>query len=189
MSRSDGRFPEIEDAISSVAEATDWTFADASSDADATLTESRWVESAVCVSDPAAASSSVDADETVLTISPTAASNSSASLRIWARRRTASSCSCSALASASLRAFSCARILNFSTASATSPISSLRPNPGRTVSKFPDARSFIATLRARMGRAIVTMDNSKEMTRTMVTTMPVATLARSTHCISCSAAA
>ena len=76
-----------EEVISSVAEATDWTLAEASSEAAATTPESCWVVSAVLVSVPAAASSSVEADDTVSMMSPTAASNSSASLCIAALRR------------------------------------------------------------------------------------------------------
>ena len=49
--------------ISLVAEATLWTLADACSDAAATVPDRCCVFSAVCVRVPAAASSSVDADE------------------------------------------------------------------------------------------------------------------------------
>ncbi len=62
-----------------MAEATDWTLLDACVEADATFTARRCVVPATSVSDPAAASSSVDADETRSMISPTAASNRSAS--------------------------------------------------------------------------------------------------------------
>jgi hypothetical protein len=51
-----------------VADATDWTFAEACSDAAATVLDSSCVTSAVLVSVPAAASSSVEADDTVSTI-------------------------------------------------------------------------------------------------------------------------
>ena len=78
-----------DDDISSVADATDCTLVEASSDAAATMVVSSCARSAVAVSVPAEASSSVEADDTVSTISPTAPSKSSASLimsalRCWA---------------------------------------------------------------------------------------------------------
>src|SRR5436190_13492131 len=75
--------------------------------------------SAVAVSVPAEASSSVEADDTVSTISPTAASKESASLTISALRCCAAILSCLILASASSRAFCSETTLNFSTAPAT----------------------------------------------------------------------
>ena len=45
--------------------------------------------------------------------------------------------------------------MNFSTAPATAPSSSLRPRPGSTTAKLPPASSSIDTLNARIGRAIV----------------------------------
>jgi len=76
-----------EEDISSVADATDCTLAEASSDADATAVASSCECSAVEAREPADASSSVDADDTVSTISPIRASNSPviASTR-WLRR-------------------------------------------------------------------------------------------------------
>jgi outer membrane murein-binding lipoprotein Lpp len=111
--------------------------------------------SAVDVSVPADASSSVEADETVSTISPTAASNESASLTMSALRCWAAIWSCLILASASSRAFCSETTLNFSTAPATAPSSSLRPRPGSTTAKLPPASSSIDTLNARIGRLIV----------------------------------
>ena len=75
-----------DDAISSVAEATDCTLVEASSEAAATIVASSCARSAVEVSVVAEASSSVEADDTVSTISPTAPSNSSASLIMSALR-------------------------------------------------------------------------------------------------------
>jgi hypothetical protein len=63
-----------------VAEATDCTLVEASWEAVATILVSSCARSAVEVNEPAEASSSVDADDTVYTISPTADSNVSASL-------------------------------------------------------------------------------------------------------------
>ncbi len=76
----------IEDDSSSVAEATDCTLVEASSEAAATTVVSCCARSAVEVSVVADASSSVEADDTVSTISPTAPSKLSASLRISALR-------------------------------------------------------------------------------------------------------
>jgi len=61
---------------SSVADATDCTFEDACVEDAATAAERSCVVCAVCVSVAAAASSSVEADETVWIILPTAAWNS-----------------------------------------------------------------------------------------------------------------
>jgi hypothetical protein len=61
-----------EDAISSVADATDWTLVEASSEAAATAVVTCWARSAVELSVPAEASSSVEAEETVSMISSTA---------------------------------------------------------------------------------------------------------------------
>src|SRR6478735_350124 len=71
---------------SSVAEATDCTLVEASSDAAATVVVTSCARSAVLVSTPAEASSSVEADDTVSTISPTAPSKSSAILIMSALR-------------------------------------------------------------------------------------------------------
>ena len=72
-----------------MADATDCTLVDASSEAAATIVVSSCDRSAVVVSVEAEASSSVEADDTVSTISPTASSKLSASLimsalRCWA---------------------------------------------------------------------------------------------------------
>src|SRR6266852_407666 len=72
-------------AISSVALATDCTLVEESSEAVATAEDSCCVVSAVLLIVPAAASSSTDVVDTMSTILPTAASNSSASLRMAAR--------------------------------------------------------------------------------------------------------
>ena len=69
-----------DEAISSVADATDCTLVEASSEAAATMVVSSCDRSAVAVSVPAEASSSVEAEDTVSMISPTATSKSSASL-------------------------------------------------------------------------------------------------------------
>ena len=122
---------------SSVADATDWTLTEASSDAAATAVESCWVVAAVEVSLPAEASSCAEAADTVWTISPTADSNSSASRAISALRPAAARRSASAFSSASCRACSAALILKSSTACAISPISSPRPRPGSTTAKSP----------------------------------------------------
>jgi hypothetical protein len=78
-----------EEESSSVADATDCTLVDASSEAAATIVVSSCDRSAVAVSVEADASSSVEADDTVSMISPTADSKLSASLimsalRCWA---------------------------------------------------------------------------------------------------------
>src|SRR6185369_10906880 len=95
----------IDEAISSVEEATDCTLVEASSEAAATIVVSSWARSAVAVSVPAEASSSLDAEDTVSTILPTAPSKSSASLIISALRRCAATWSWLILVSASSRAF------------------------------------------------------------------------------------
>ena len=66
----------MEDAISSVAEATDCTLVEASSEAAATAVVTCWACSAVLVSVPAEASSSVEADDSEPTNSPISDSNS-----------------------------------------------------------------------------------------------------------------
>jgi hypothetical protein len=71
---------------SSVAEATDCTLVEASSEAAATIVVNSCDRTAVDVSVPAEASSSVDAEDTVSMISPTAPSKSSASLIMSALR-------------------------------------------------------------------------------------------------------
>ena len=75
-------------------------------------------------------------------------------LRCWA-----AIWSCLILASASSRAFCSETTLNFSTAPATAPSSSLRPRPGSTTAKLPPASSSIDTLNARIGRAMVKKEN------------------------------
>ena len=96
---------------SSVAPATDSTLDCASCEADATVVDSCWVDSAIRVMPCADASSSVEADDTVPTISPIAASKSPASLfmvacRSAATRSSAALRSASARASAAMRASS-----------------------------------------------------------------------------------
>ena len=140
-----------EDAISSVADATDCTLVEASSEAAATAVVSSCARSAVEVSVPAATSSSPDADETVSTILPTAASKPSASLFMSALRWRATTSSCLILSSASSRAFSAALTLKPSTACAMSPTSSLRSSPGSTTPKLPPASSFMPEVRPASG--------------------------------------
>ena len=102
-----------DDDNSSVADATDCTLVEASSEAAATVVASSCERSAVEVSVVADASSSVDADDTVSTISPTAASKLSASLIMSALRCSAAIWSCRILASASSRAFCLGHDLEF----------------------------------------------------------------------------
>ena len=85
LTRSEGGLPNLA-VISSVAEATDWTLSDASSEASATTVESCWVVSAVLVKAWAAASSLAEDDDTVLMMLPTAFSKASASRRTAALR-------------------------------------------------------------------------------------------------------
>ena len=74
---------------SSVADATDWTLVEASSDALATVVASSLPRSAVPVSAPAEDSSSLEVVDTVFTISPTTAWKPSAILFMSALRRSA----------------------------------------------------------------------------------------------------
>ena len=114
-----------DEVISSVAEATDWTLVEASSDAEATMPDSSWVTSAVLVSVPAVASSSVAAVETVSTMPPTVPWNWSASLSMSALRCATARCSacfCSASSASIWISFS----LKVFAARALSPTSSPR---------------------------------------------------------------
>ena len=178
-----------EDDSSSVADATDCTLVVASSEAAATAVVRACDRSAVEVSVVTDASSSVEADDTVSTISPTAASKESASLTISALRCWAAIWSCLILASASSRAFCSETTLNFSTAPATPPTSSLRPRPGSTTAKLPPASSSIAAVRARIGRAMVTKENSQVPISTSIAQMPTASEIRSADAISRTASA
>ncbi len=178
-----------EDDSSSVAEATDCTLVEASSDAAATTVVSSCARSAVAVSVEAEASSSVDAEDTVSTISPTAPSNWSASLTISALRCCAAISSCRCLASASSRAFCSETTLNFSTAPATWPSSSLRPRPGNTTEKFPPASSSIALLSERIGRPMVKKENAQVPTRSSMVKAATISDMRSADAISRAASA
>jgi hypothetical protein len=124
---------------------------EASSEAAATMVASSCERVAVVVNVSAEASSSVEADDTVSTISPTADSNPSAILIMSALRCWAAIWSCLTLASASSRAFCSALTLKVSTACAISPISSERPGPGSTIAKLPLASSIIAAVIADSG--------------------------------------
>ena len=152
----------MDEAISSVEEATDCTLVEASSEAAATIVVSSWARSAVAVSVPAEASSSVDADDTVSTILPTAPSKSSASLIISALRRRAATWSCSTLASASSRALCSAFSRMTVTVLARSPISSPRPAPGISTSRSPPAILPNAPFRRVIGRATPRKENTTE---------------------------
>ena len=102
----------------------------------------------------AAASSPVAAWDTVSMILPTAAANSSASLCIAIFRSTSAARVAASSSSTSRRALSRTSILNCSTAWAISPISSLRPSPGKTTSKLPFASFPIAAVIAESGLEI-----------------------------------
>jgi hypothetical protein len=71
----------MDEVISSVAEATDCTLVEASSDAAATMVVNSCERTAVDVNVPAEASNSLDEADTVSTISPTALSKSSKACR------------------------------------------------------------------------------------------------------------
>ena len=116
--------------------ATDWTLADASSEALATIPERCCVVSAVLVSLPAAASNSVDALDTVPTMPPTAASNASASECIEALRSSAAWRSLAARCCSMSRTRALWSRNNFS-ASLMAPISSLRAIGGNSTSSLP----------------------------------------------------
>jgi hypothetical protein len=142
-----------DDAISSVADATDCTFAEACSDAAATDVVTSWARSAVEVSVVADASSSVEADDTVWITSPTAASKSLASLFISCLRCAASLRSCSAFSLASRRALSSSISLMPLTALAVCPISSARSVP-ETSTLSPRAIACRSPTRRPIGRAM-----------------------------------
>ena len=97
--------------------------------------------------------------------------------------------SCRILASASSRAFCSDTTLNFSTAPATSPTSSLRPRPGSTTEKLPPASFSIATVSARIGRAMVKTEKMQAPIRSSATSTPAINDVRSTDAASASAAA
>jgi len=129
---------------SSVADATDCTLVEASSEADVTLTASSCERTAVVVKVRADASSSVEADETVSTISPMADSNS---------YREVDHVGLALLRDGPILpdlGFGLVLRLLFRTdlerfdGCAISPISSRRPRPGSTISKLPLASSIMA---------------------------------------------
>ena len=95
-----------DEAISSVAEATDCTLVEASSEAAATTVVNSRERSAVAVSVPAEASSCVEAEDTVLTISPIIASNSRVILSTRRPRSILASASRAAASSAAFFAIS-----------------------------------------------------------------------------------
>src|SRR5664279_3900425 len=148
---------------------TDCTLVEASSEAAATMVVSSCERAAVEVSVLAEASSSVDADDTVSTISPTADSKLSASLTMSALRCLAATWSCLTLASASSRAFSSAFSRITATVLARSPISSPRSAPGMTISRLPPAIWPSAPFRRVMGRAIPRKENSTDPTMAIIT--------------------
>ena len=97
--------------------------------------------------------------------------------------------SCLILASASSRAFCSDTTLNFSTAPATAPTSSLRPRPGSTTAKLPPASSSIDTLSARIGRAMVKKENMLVAISSTTVPMPSARASHSAVAISRAACA
>ncbi len=114
-----------DEAISSVAEATDCTLAEASSDADATIVVSSRARSAVEVSVPAEASSCVEAEDTVATIPPIIDSKSRV---IPSTRRPRSIfASASSVAASSAAFFAISACLNTCRVSAIAPISVFSP--------------------------------------------------------------
>ena len=147
-------------AISSVAEATDCTLEDACSDAPATLPASCWVVSALRVSTAAAVSSSVEAEDTVLTILPMLPSKASArprmSARLSSRWRSSSRAFSERKAAASVRLS-----LKAAKAADKSPISSLRSTTGTSVSSLPAARLCIAAVIRESGRAMERTSRSR----------------------------
>ena len=79
--------------------------------------------------------------------------------------------------------------MNFSTAPATSPTSSLRPRPGSTTENSPSASLSIATVSARMGRAMLKTEKMHAPIRTSATSMPVMNEVCATDAASASASA
>ena len=126
--------------------------------------------SAVDVSVLAEASSSVEADDTVSTISPTAPSKSSASLIMVALRSAAVRFSVAAMP-ALRRSTSIAFVLNPSTVPAISPISSPRLTPGITTSKSPAAILPMASFNRVIGRARPRKPNATEPSKDSTTTI------------------
>src|SRR5947209_9552616 len=145
----------MEVVISSVAEATDCTLDEVSSDAAATTPESCWVAALLRVSTIAEFSSSLEADETFSMMLPTAVSNRSARLYNSARRLAASSRVFSSRSAVSRSALAMACTLNSSIARAICPTSSPRPSPGSCTSKLPTASSRIALVIATTGCEIL----------------------------------
>ena len=124
-----------EDAISSVADATDCTLVEASSEAAETVVASSCARSAVEVSVPADASSSVEAEETVSTISPIMASKSRVMLSTRRPRSILASASRAAASSAAFLATSAS--LNTCKASAMAPISVCSPRRVTVAERSP----------------------------------------------------
>ena len=114
-----------EDAICSVADATDWTLVEASAEAAATTVVSFCERSAALVKVPAEDSSSVEAEETVPTISPIRASKSRVMALTRSPRRIFSSASIAAASSAAFLAISAS--LKTCKLFAMSPISVISP--------------------------------------------------------------
>jgi hypothetical protein len=117
------------------------------------MVESRWVCSAVLVSVLAAASSSVEDDETVWMISPTAFSNRSASLCISAVRCSTARFSAS-VCSARNRSISIILSLKTRTAPAIFPISSIRSTPATITEVLPVASVPIVPVSVWIGLTI-----------------------------------
>ena len=121
--------------ISSDAAATDCTLSETSREADAAELDSCWVVSAVPVSVLAAASSSVEADDSDDTISPTIASNSRVMPSTRWPRWIFASASAAAASSAAFLAISAS--LNTCRVSAIWPISVFSPWCGTTAARSP----------------------------------------------------
>jgi hypothetical protein len=161
-----------EEAISSVADATDCTLVEASSDAAATVVASSSERSAVAVNVPAEASSSVEADDTISTISPIIASKS---LVIWSTRWPRRIFASASTAAASSAAFLAIRAsLKTCSEPAMAPISSARSAVGIVTSCRPAARSPTAPVSVASG--VITRRRS--ITVTPASTPSNATTAR-----------
>jgi hypothetical protein len=142
-----------DEVSSSLAAATDSTLVEASSDAAATVIASSCDRSAVALNVFADASSSVAADDTISTISPTALSKVSAILIMSALRCSATRCSV-ARRSVRIRSTSSPVFLNTTSAVMISPISSPRRGSGVSTERSPCARQFMVATLAFKGRTI-----------------------------------
>ncbi len=159
----------IEPESSSVAEATVWTFDDASSAAVATVTDCELVSRAIDANCSAEASSWVAAAVTCSITLPTLCSKVSASWLRAARRSASARRFCSACSCSRWRT-RIALSLNTCTAAAIAPISSFWPRAGTSVSSWPSASRSIAPVMPETGRVM-----PREITQ--ATSMPNTTAA------------